>query len=67
VIRLDGDGGVEAALEIARTRFEALQPDIDRFCASNSPEVRLEAIARALQVGLPNRAAGCLPPVQSDR
>jgi hypothetical protein len=61
VIRLDGDGGVEAALEIARTRFEALQPDIDRFCASNSPEVRLEAIARALQVGLPNTRRGGPP------
>lgn len=66
VIRLDGDGGVEAAIEIARSRFEALQPDIERFCASNSPEVRLEAIARALHVGLSNRASGCLPPAYSD-
>lgn len=65
VIRLDGDGGIDGAMDVARSRFEALQPDIERFCASNSPEVRLEAIARALHVGLPKRAAGSLPPAKS--
>jgi hypothetical protein len=44
VIRLDGPGGLEAALAECEARFTALQPEIQRFCLENSPESRLRLL-----------------------
>ena len=53
VIRLDGPGGVRAAIDAASLGFTTLQPAIEAYCADNAPESRLAAITRALQCELP--------------
>lgn len=44
VIRLDGEGGIEPALQAAEGSFAALQSSIEAFCAENSPESRLRML-----------------------
>ena len=68
IVRLDGPGGVGAAVDAAVANFAAWQPQIERFVADNAPATRLRLLgvepAAHAATGAPASAAA--PPVQSE-
>jgi hypothetical protein len=71
IVRLDGPGGVGAAVDAAAANFLAWQPQIERFVADNAPATRLallgiEPAARAANAAPAAHAGPSAPPVQSE-